>query len=171
VRCGHPYYEILFSHSDRNGPETFLRGAGYEMVFLFETMHIMSDISSETHDNLDADLSVLSTMNFDSRPSLLLFLVIYDCVAAYADVWPIDMNASSQSACGDLLTSRQDIRDLLRTSHATGKYSEIRRLRKWHLTSIQVFTHPSPAEFHKKKALSFEQIFRGSQRYAAFSFL
>ena len=87
------------------------------------------DISSEMHAQLDARMGQsLAAIPGDVPDPSVLFFLLGNCTAAYADLWPIDQEWDF-SACSHLLASRSDIRALLETARATGRYARIRSLR------------------------------------------
>ena len=86
---------------------------------------VMNDLPPETHERLDKFIA--SNLSFELPMEFLLCLVIQNCKAAYADIWPV--NELDVAACRDLLRSRPDIKSLLETASAERKYSKIRNLR------------------------------------------
>jgi hypothetical protein len=140
------------------------------MFQICHRLYTMKDLPPNIHAELDA-FNDYSTIDIHSQSHAILFYLFASCRGAYADVWPLDSNTITEEACIDIIVSRKDILDILRTAHATGKYAEIRQRRKWHLTPILVFTHSSSAEFHVKKPEQMFSYFEAGQRYATYFFL
>ena len=93
---------------------------------------IIYDLTPDVHAQLDLDVNFLSNLPFDLHAARILTIVLNGCARAYATtIWPIDSTFKDMMACEELLTSNQEIRDVLEKAHRSGQYAEIRNWREW----------------------------------------